>query len=126
MEEWCGVLSICGKDITVYPFSKICFSDYEIAEEEKKLKLWGDFYLPISVKIQNVRETESVEIPQSNEEAADFYAAVLYADLEKEAEDAEIIEKNSEYTVENGTITLKCTLHCSENIAERRTIETGG
>lgn len=120
------VLSMCGKDITVYPFSKICFSDYEIAEEEKKLKLWGDFYLPISVKIQNVRETESVEIPQSNEEAADFYAAVLYADLEKEAEDAEIIEKNSEYTVENGTITLKCTLHCSENIAERRTIETGG
>lgn len=120
------ILNVCGRDITVYPFSEIRFSDCEIAQKEKKLKLWGDFYLPVSVKIQSVEETKTVEIAQSLQEAADFYAAELYAELEKDAQDAEIIEKTSEYTAENGFITVKCTLHCSENIAERRTIETGG
>jgi len=80
------------------------FKIYDTIETEKKLKLFSDFYLPISiVKITN-KEIEEIEKTYNLEEAKNIGIQELQEELDNEIVDKEnIVNKNiNTYEVENG------------------------
>lgn len=120
-------LKIFGKEIGLF-FKKVKYNSFEEKNiYEKQIKLWGDLYLPITFKKIEFAELFKRNIDLSEEEAFVFYRDLLSEEIESGlSRDTQVLEKNAEYKVENGMITVSVTLRCREDIAEKRAIQTGG
>lgn len=80
------------------------FKIYDTIEEEKKFRLFSDFYLPISVKKVTYKEQVEVKKTYDINQAKDIGIRQLQQELDKEIENKEaIINKNiNTYEKENG------------------------
>lgn len=99
------------------------FKIYDTIETEKKLKLFSDFYLPISIiKITN-KEIEEIEKTYNLEEAKNIGIQELQKELDDEIVDKEnIVNKNiNTYEVENG-VDVYVTYEVLENIGTNEKI----
>lgn len=99
------------------------FKIYDTIETEKKLKLFSDFYLPISIiKITN-KEIEEIEKTYNLEEAKNIGIQQLQKELDDEIVDKEnIVNKNiNTYEVENG-VDVYVTYEVLENIGTNEKI----
>ena len=99
------------------------FNFYDTIETESKLKLFSDFYLPISiVKITN-KEMEEIQKTYTFEEAKNIGIQQLQKELDDEIVDKEkIVNKNiNTYEVENG-IDVYVTYEVLENIGTNEKI----
>lgn len=68
------------------------FEKYDTINEETKLKLFSDFYLPITLGISTYYELEEQKITLTKEEAKEKLAEKLKNELSEEIEDKESIQ----------------------------------
>ena len=121
------IFSIGGKELTVYPFGKILYQEYEETRNEYNLKLWGDFYLPLVYISSHCDETRTLTEPLSEEEAVNYYSTKLYKKIESSfMNDTEIIDKNYTYEINEDKIKIRCTVKCREQIGVMSEIYMGG
>ena len=67
------------------------FEKYDIINEEKRLKLFSNFYLPISVGVSTYNEIEEQEEIYTKEEAKEILVEKLKSELSEEIENDENI-----------------------------------
>lgn len=99
------------------------FKIYDTIETEKKLKLFSDFYLPISIVRKTNKEIEEIEKTYNLEEAKNIGIQELQQELDNEIVDKEnIVNKNiNTYEVENG-VDVYVTYEVLENIGTNEKI----
>ena len=99
------------------------FKIYDTIETEKKLKLFSDFYLPISIVRKTNKEIEEIEKTYNLEEAKNIGIQELQKELDDEIVDKEnIVNKNiNTYEVENG-VDVYVTYEVLENIGTNEKI----
>ena len=99
------------------------FNFYDTLEAEEKLKLFSDFYLPISVKKVTNKEQIKEEKTYNDEQAKDLGIKELEEELNLEIEDKNrIVNKNvNTYEKENG-IEVYVTYEVLENIGTNEKI----
>lgn len=78
------------------------FEKYDTINEDKKLKLFSDFYLPITLGISKYYETEETEMQLTKEEAKQILTEKLKNELSEEIEDKSSIKDIQVNTSENG------------------------
>ena len=99
------------------------FKIYDTIESESKLKLFSDFYLPISIIKINNKEVEEIQKTYTIEEAKNIGIEELQQELDNEiVEKEKILNKNiNTYEVENG-IDVYVTYEVLENIGTNEKI----
>lgn len=97
------------------------FELYETNSEEKNLKIFQDFYLPISVtKITNKEQTKESKT-YTLEEATNIGAKELSNQIEEQIQDKENITGKNVRTVENeNSVVVTVTYEVIENIGENQ------
>lgn len=68
------------------------FEKYDTINEDKKLKLFSDFYLPITLGISTYSELQEEKISLSKEEAKEILIKKLKSELSEEIEDKNSIK----------------------------------
>ena len=99
------------------------FNFYDTIETENKIKLFSDFYLPISIVKTTYQEYEEVQKTYSIEEAKNLGIQEIEEELESQIENKEnIVNKNiNTYENENG-IDIYVTYEVLENIGTNEKI----
>jgi similar to stage IV sporulation protein len=120
------MLAVGGKEFTVFPFRKIRFQEYTEKKNTRILRLWGDFYLPLSFVSSVCEETRTIKEPLSGEEAAQYFGDKLFERIENSfMNDTEVIDKNYTYEINEGKIKVCCTVKCREQIGVLQEIYVG-
>lgn len=68
------------------------FEKYDTINEDKKIKLFSDFYLPITLGISTYSELQEEKISLSKEEAKEILIKKLKSELSEEIEDKNSIK----------------------------------
>ena len=98
------------------------FKIYDTIETEKKINVFSDFYLPISVKKTTYKELIEEEKTYSIDEAKNLGIQELQEELDKELQEKEIVGKNiNTYEKENG-LEVYVTYEVLENIGTNEKI----
>ncbi len=99
------------------------FEIYDTIENENKIKLFSNFYLPISIiKITN-KEVKEVQKNYEIEEAKNIGIQQLEEELEREIENKEsIVNKNVNTYVEDDGVNVYVTYEVLENIGTNEKI----
>lgn len=99
------------------------FEIYDTIETENKIKLFSNFYLPISIiKITN-KEVKEVQKNYEIEEAKNIGIQQLEEELEREIENKEsIVNKNVNTYVEEDGVNVYVTYEVLENIGTNEKI----
>ena len=79
------------------------FQKYDTIDTDKKLKLFSDFYLPITLGISTYYELEEDEKEYSKEEVIEILTQKLEEELSKEIENTDNIQDIKINTKENDT-----------------------
>ena len=99
------------------------FKIYDTIETENKMKLFSDFYLPISVIKTTNKEIEEKPKKQEKEEAKNIGIQQLQEELEKEIEDKEaIVGKNINTYEKENSIDVYVTYEVLESIGTNEKI----
>ncbi len=99
------------------------FQIYDTIETENKMKLFSDFYLPISILKTTYKEVEEKPKTYEIEEAKELGIQELQEELEKEIEDKEsIVGKNINTYEKEGSIDVYVTYEVLENIGTKEKI----
>jgi len=120
-------LKAWNAEIPLLPIGKTGYGTFEEELWEKKLKLWGDLYLPFIVKGGTIYETSEKLVKLNEKEATDYYGNIVLEEIKKGLpKECEVADKEIIHTAENNKITITVILKCKENIAEKTAIEVGG
>lgn len=118
------ILNAWGKDLQILPIGKIKYKSYDEEINENKMKIWGDMYLPLTIKSGFIFETGEKIIKMSESEAASFYGEMLENEIKETLqENCSVSDREITYNKENDKITITVTLKCRENIAQKTVIE---
>ena len=99
------------------------FKIYDTINEEKKFKIFSDFYLPISIVKTIYKEQENVEKTYSVEEAKNLGIKELEEELESEIENKEnILNKNVNAYESEDCVDVYVTYEVLENIGTEEKI----
>lgn len=99
------------------------FKKYDTIYEDKKLKLFSDFYLPISLGISTYYELEEKQNLYTREEAIKLLTEKLKSELSEEIKDKESINDIQVNTSENGTfVEVEVIYEVLENIGTEEKI----
>lgn len=99
------------------------FKIYDTIETENKMKLFSDFYLPISIIKTTHKEVEEKQKNYQMEEAKNIGIQQLQEELEKEIEDKEsIVGKNINTYEKENSIDVYITYEVLENIGTNEKI----
>ncbi len=108
-------VSIAGKNFNLF-FKTPDFKHYDGEIIEKRLRLFGDFYMPVTVRTYEYHETNPTTHQVSAENVEAELKAALYMDLCTSVGEANILayDYHTENTGEVITVTIKA--ECIENI----------
>ena len=99
------------------------FEIYDTIDEEKKFKIFSDFYLPISIITTTNKEKKSVEKTYSIEEAKQIGLKELEEELNNEIENKEaIVNKNCNIYENEDYVEVELTYEVIENIGTNEKI----
>ena len=99
------------------------FEIYDTIETESKMKLFSDFYLPVSIIKTTYKEIEEVQKTYSIEEAKNIGIQELEKELNQEIENKEaIVNKNVNTYERDGSIDVYVTYEVLENIGTNEKI----
>ena len=99
------------------------FEIYDTIEAENKMRLFSDFYLPISIIKMTYKEVEEKPKDYQMEEAKNIGIEQLQEELEKEIEDKEaIVGKNINNYEKGDSIDVYVTYEVLENIGTNEKI----
>ena len=101
------------------------FEKYDIINKEERLKLFSNFYLPISVNVSTYNEIEEKEIVYTKEEAKNILVEKLKSELFEEINnDKEILNIIVNTTESENSIEAEVICEVQENIGtEEKIIE---
>lgn len=99
------------------------FEIYDTIETENKMKLFSDFYLPISILKTTNKEVKEVQKNQEKEEAKNIGIERLEQELDQEIQDKEsIVGKNINTYEKEGSIDVYVTYEVLESIGTNEKI----
>ena len=99
------------------------FKFYDTINEEKRFKIFSDFYLPISIIKTTYEEENYIEKTYTQEEAKKLATQELEVELENEIENKEnIVNKNINMYEKNNQIEIYITYEVLENIGTNEKI----
>lgn len=99
------------------------FKIYDTIEKENKMRLFSDFYLPISIIKTTYKEVEEKQKTYEMEEAKNIGIEQLQEELDKEIENKEsIVGKNINTYEKEGSIDVYVTYEVLENIGTEEKI----
>lgn len=99
------------------------FQNYDTINEEKKLKIFSNFYFPIGICKTTYKELEKKTIIYTNEQAKDILLKKLEEELKKEIANTEnIVNTRVNYKEEEGSITVELIYEVLENIGTNEKI----
>lgn len=106
-----------------FPKSIPNFQNYDTINEEKKLKIFSNFYFPIQICKTTYKELEKKTISYTNEEAKEILLKKLEDELKKEITNIEnIVNTRVNYKEEEGSITVELIYEVLENIGTNEKI----
>ena len=92
------------------------FQKYDTIEENKKLKLFSNFYLPLELVKKIYKEYEEVTVVHSIEEAKQMGIDKAAEKLKEEIENKKILDKQVQVKSEAEYIEVQVTYEVEENI----------
>lgn len=98
------------------------FENYDTIYENKNIKIFSDFYLPVGITVCHNFETIEKQIEYSQEEAKKQAIEKAEAELLQEIGDKEIVDKSINVSVQNGYIEAEVTYEIIENIETKEKI----
>lgn len=99
------------------------FKNYDTIENEEKIRLFSDFYLPISIIKTTNKEVEEIQKNYQVEEAKNIGIQELQEELDKEIEDkSKIINKNINTYEKEDSVDVYVTYEVLENIGTNEKI----
>ncbi len=99
------------------------FENYDTINENKKLKIFSNFYLPIELQTTIYKETQKEKIEYTNKQAKQILIAKLEEELGNEIEKKEnIVNKQINYTEEATYIEVEVIYEVLENIGTKEKI----
>ena len=99
------------------------FENYDTIENENKIRIFSNFYLPISIIKTTNKEIEEIQKTYTIEEATNKAIAELEEELDKEIENKEKIVNKNINTYENeGSVDVYVTYEVLENIGTNEKI----
>lgn len=111
-------VEILGFGMGLYFSGKAPYELYEKSESSDRVRIFGDVFLPITVKKVNYREVVRNEVALSEEEAVEKTKKRLYEELQKNIPNGAKIKETADETVkENGKIKVAVIAEYEENIA---------
>lgn len=111
-------VEILGFGMGLYFSGKAPYELYEKSESSDRVRIFGDVFLPITVKKVNYREVVRNEVALSEEEAVEKTKKRLYEELQKNIPEGAKIKETADETVkENGKIKVAVIAEYEENIA---------
>ena len=106
-----------------FPKSIPNFQNYDTISENKKLKIFSNFYFPIEFCKTTYVEYQNKEVTYEIDEAKQILQSRLEEDLKKEIENQEnIVNKQVNYIEENEEITVEVIYEVIENIGTNEKI----
>ena len=106
-----------------FPKSIPNFENYDTINEEKKLKIFSNFYFPIGICKTTYKELERKNISYTNEEAKEILLKKLEEELKKEITNIKnIVNTRINYKEEEGSITVELIYEVLENIGTNEKI----
>lgn len=106
-----------------FPKSLPNFENYDTINENKKLKIFSNFYFPIEICKTTYKELQKKTINYSPEEAKDILLKKLEDELKSEITNKEnIVNTRVNYKEEEGSITVELIYEVLENIGTNEKI----
>lgn len=114
-----------GFDVKLYLSNKIDYELYEENTKTKRLKIFDDFYMPVSFTTDTFYEIIKEDSEISDAQAVSAAVENLTAQIESErSEGAATVQREYEYQkLENGNVFVTVTVESEENIAKPIKIE---
>ncbi len=99
------------------------FKNYDTINENKKLKLFSNFYFPIEISKTTYKELENKNVVYNIEEAKQILTKKLEEELKKEISNVEnIVNTQINYKEEQQNITVEVIYEVLENIGTNEKI----
>ena len=98
------------------------FQKYDTIEENKKLKLFSNFYLPFELVKYTYKEYEEIQLIHSIEEAKQIGIDRAKESLQEEIDGKEILDKQVKVRTETDYIEVEVTYEVKENIGIKEKI----
>ena len=99
------------------------FENYDTIIENKKLKIFSNFYLPIEIDIKHVYEKEKLQVVYSIQEIKNIYIPKIEQELEKQIESKEqIINKQMNINEQEDYVDIEIIYEVIENIGTEEKI----
>ena len=98
------------------------FQKYDTIEENKKLKLFSNFYLPLELVKYTYKEYEEIQLIHSIEEAKQIGIDRAKESLQEEIDGKEILDKQVKVRTETDYIEVEVTYEVKENIGIKEKI----
>ena len=106
-----------------FPKSLPNFENYDTINENKKLKIFSNFYFPIEFCKTTYKELEKKTVTYTNEDAKEILQKKLEEELKKEISNVEnIVNTQANYSEDEGSITLELIYEVLENIGTNEKI----
>lgn len=106
-----------------FPKSLPNFENYDTINENKKLKIFSNFYFPIEFYKTTYKELEKKTVTYTNEDAKEILQKKLEEELKKEISNVEnIVNTQANYSEDEGSITLELIYEVLENIGTNEKI----
>ena len=106
-----------------FPKSIPNFENYDTINENKKLKIFSNFYFPIEICKTTYKETQKNCVNYSPEEAKEILLKKLEEELKNEIKDEQnIVNTRVNYKEEEGSITVELIYEVLENIGTNEKI----
>ncbi len=100
------------------------FENYDTINENKKLKIFSNFYFPIEICKTTYFELTQKQITYTEDEAKQILRSKLEKELEEEIKEVEnIVNKQINYKQENNSITVEVIYEVLENIGTNEKLE---
>ncbi|MFR5683416.1 MAG: sporulation protein YqfD [Clostridia bacterium] len=98
------------------------FKKYDTINEEKKLQLFSNFYLPVEFIITTNKEKESISRKYTPEEAKNLVVARLEEELEKEFDKENVVDKHINFYESTNSVEVEVVYEVLENIGTKEKI----
>lgn len=98
------------------------FKKYDTINEEKKLQLFSNFYLPVEFIITTNKEKESISRTYTPEEAKNLVVARLEEELEKEFDKENVVDKHINFYESTKSVEVEVVYEVLENIGTKEKI----
>lgn len=110
-------VNIFGKDFNLF-LKAPEYTHYDGEITEKNIRFFGEYFLPVKIRVYNYNEIRPTPRTRSPEEAESLLKSRLISLLNSVAGEKNVLETDFTVTVANKTVTVTLNAKCLENISK--------